>query len=211
MCGIVGYVGGQDAQDVVVEGLRRLEYRGYDSGGDRAWWPAGSLRGGEARPGRSPTWRRQLAEEARRPPATVGIGHTRWATHGAPTDENAHPHFDQLERVAIIHNGIIENYLDLRGELERAGARPGVRDGHRGRGAPARAGAAGARRGPCRRRCGRSAAGCRGAFTLSSRWTARDADTVVAASGAAHRSWPDAGRGSYFVASDVAAFIAPHP
>src|SRR4051794_20493982 len=119
MCGIVGYVGAQPALDVVVEGLRRLEYRGYDSAG-------GAVRGEdglqvERRAGKLANLDAALAERAAdgRPlTGTLGIGHTRWATHGAPTDRNAHPHTDCSGAVAIVHNGTIENFAELRHGLE---------------------------------------------------------------------------------------------
>ncbi len=118
MCGIVGYVGPQRAQGVVIEGLRRLEYRGYDSAGialvdgDRIAW--------DKKAGKLANLEKSLAV-APLPPATTGIGHTRWATHGAPTDANAHPHLGGRGRVALVHNGIIENFAALRDGLERGG------------------------------------------------------------------------------------------
>ncbi|MEU3461572.1 glutamine--fructose-6-phosphate transaminase (isomerizing) [Streptomyces sp. NPDC006733] len=118
MCGIVGYVGGRSALDVVVAGLRRLEYRGYDSagtavladGGLAAAKKAGKLANLEA-----------LLEQQPLPAGGTGIGHTRWATHGGPTDVNAHPHLDNAGRVAVVHNGIIENFAALRAELAERG------------------------------------------------------------------------------------------
>ena len=118
MCGIVGYVGEQQALDVVIQGLRRLEYRGYDSAGvalitsdglatDKR---AGKLANLEASLGSKPL-----------PASTAGMGHTRWATHGGPTDRNAHPHVDCSGKLAVIHNGIIENFASLREELEKSG------------------------------------------------------------------------------------------
>jgi len=118
MCGIVGYVGAQPALDVVVEGLRRLEYRGYDSAGV-ALIADGKLET-EKRAGKLANLEAALAEHPM-PAATTGIGHTRWATHGAPTDRNAHPHVDCTGSVAVIHNGIIENFARLRSELEDRG------------------------------------------------------------------------------------------
>jgi glucosamine--fructose-6-phosphate aminotransferase (isomerizing) len=122
MCGIVGYVGHRSAQDVVVEGLRRLEYRGYDSAGialvDSS---AGDGGGGRVewrkRAGKLANLEKVIAEEPL-PQTTIGIGHTRWATHGAPNDRNAHPHLGDVRRVAVVHNGIIENFDDLRARLE---------------------------------------------------------------------------------------------
>src|SRR3954469_11638914 len=118
MCGIVGYVGGQPAVDVVVEGLRRLEYRGYDSAG-----VAGAHEGrvaGRKRAGKLANLDKALADDPL-PESCTGIGHTRWATHGAPTDRNAHPHLGAGGRVALVHNGIIENFAALRAEIEAAG------------------------------------------------------------------------------------------
>ena len=118
MCGIVGYVGTGNALDVVVSGLRRLEYRGYDSAGvalaaDGELWT-------KKRAGKISNLDEALAGEEI-PDAQTGIGHTRWATHGGPTDINAHPHVSSDSRVAIIHNGIIENYGSLREELAQSG------------------------------------------------------------------------------------------
>jgi glutamine---fructose-6-phosphate transaminase (isomerizing) len=118
MCGIVGYVGQKQALEIVVSGLRRLEYRGYDSAGvavisDGALEvrkKAGKLANLETLLGVDPM-----------PESTTGIGHTRWATHGGPTDSNAHPHVSEDRRVAVIHNGIIENFAELRAELTAAG------------------------------------------------------------------------------------------
>ncbi len=117
MCGIVGYVGPDEALPIVLEGLRRLEYRGYDSAG------VALLDGGLVvvkKAGKLGELEREL--EIRGAPAgTVGLGHTRWATHGEPSDRNAHPHLDCHGRIAVIHNGIIENFQELRTELEKRG------------------------------------------------------------------------------------------
>jgi glutamine---fructose-6-phosphate transaminase (isomerizing) len=117
MCGIVGYVGPDEALPIVLEGLRRLEYRGYDSagvalvdGGLQVRKRAGKLSELEA-----------ALEGEPLPSATTGIGHTRWATHGAPTDRNAHPQVDCASRIAVIHNGIIENHRELHATLEKQG------------------------------------------------------------------------------------------
>ena len=120
MCGIVGYVGKKKVVPVIIEGLRRLEYRGYDSAGiavgspARAALPLPTL---EVR--RAPGKLHNLEEVLREHPldGTFGIGHTRWATHGRPTEENAHPHRDCTGRIVVVHNGIVENYLDLKREL----------------------------------------------------------------------------------------------
>jgi glucosamine--fructose-6-phosphate aminotransferase (isomerizing) len=118
MCGIVGYVGPKSAQSVVVEGLRRLEYRGYDSAGI-ALVADGTL-ADVKRAGKLANLEKAIAESPL-PVAGTGIGHTRWATHGAPTDVNAHPHLGGRGRVAVVHNGIIENFAELRAELEATG------------------------------------------------------------------------------------------
>ncbi|MBD8607198.1 glutamine--fructose-6-phosphate transaminase (isomerizing) [Aeromicrobium sp. CFBP 8757] len=118
MCGIVGYVGQRSALDVVMGGLRRLEYRGYDSGGV-ALVVDGTIHSAK-KAGKLLNLDAELAQNPL-PVAHTGIGHTRWATHGAPNDVNAHPHLDETGRVAVVHNGIIENFAVLRTELERAG------------------------------------------------------------------------------------------
>src|SRR3954464_2290833 len=109
-CGMVGYVGAQPAVDVVVEGLRRLEYRGYDSAGV-AVVHDGRLTV-RKRAGKLANLDKALADDPL-PESCTGIGHTRWATHGPPTDRNAHPHLGQTGRVALVHNGIIENFAPL--------------------------------------------------------------------------------------------------
>ncbi|SNR98883.1 glutamine--fructose-6-phosphate transaminase [Geodermatophilus pulveris] len=118
MCGIVGYVGPQNALDVVLEGLRRLEYRGYDSAGVAVLAGGGQATAKKA--GKLANLEKDLADSPL-PESTIGIGHTRWATHGGPTDRNAHPHVSADGRVAVIHNGIIENFAALRAECEAAG------------------------------------------------------------------------------------------
>ena len=118
MCGIVGYVGPKDVVSVILEGLRRLEYRGYDSAGIAVGTAGHGL---ELR--RAPGKLRNLEEVIRQHPlqGTYGIGHTRWATHGRPTEENAHPHRDCTGRIVVVHNGIVENYLELKRELAGEG------------------------------------------------------------------------------------------
>ena len=118
MCGIVGYVGPKDVVTVILEGLRRLEYRGYDSAGIAV---GNAGQGLELR--RAPGKLRNLEEAIRQHPihGTYGIGHTRWATHGRPTEENAHPHRDCSGRIVVVHNGIVENYLELKRELAGEG------------------------------------------------------------------------------------------
>ncbi len=123
MCGIVGYVGSQDVVSVIIEGLRRLEYRGYDSAGIAV----GRHDGSTLQLRRASGKLRNLEQCVRESPifpeggGTYGIGHTRWATHGRPTEENAHPHRDCTGRIVVVHNGIVENYLALKAELVAAG------------------------------------------------------------------------------------------
>lgn len=200
MCGIVGYVGPKSAERVVVEGLRRLEYRGYDSAGV-ALVHEGRLVG-DKRAGKLGNLDKAL-DESPLPESQIGIGHTRWATHGPPTDRNAHPHRGQEQRVAVVHNGIIENFASLRSELEAAGhdllsdtdteiaahlLEQAVADG---------ADLTTAMQQVCRR--------LHGAFTLVA-VDSQDPDHVVAA----RRNSPlvvGIGEGENFLASDVAAFI----
>jgi glutamine---fructose-6-phosphate transaminase (isomerizing) len=201
MCGIVGYVGGQQAERVVVEGLRRMEYRGYDSAGVALVDGPGRIACAK-RAGKLANLDKALADDPL-PASGTGIGHTRWATHGAPTDENAHPHLGATGRVALVHNGIIENFAVLRAELEAAGhelvsetdtevaahlLEAAVQDG---------ATLTDAMRQVCRR--------LEGAFTLVA-VDAEDPGRVVAA----RRNSPlvvGIGDGENFLASDVAAFI----
>ncbi|MBE3001143.1 glutamine--fructose-6-phosphate transaminase (isomerizing) [Nocardiopsis sp. HNM0947] len=203
MCGIVGYVGPQPALEVVVDGLARLEYRGYDSAGV-AVLDNGTLRT-EKRAGKLANLRQAL-EDHPIGGEGAGIGHTRWATHGAPNDVNAHPHVDNDRRVAVVHNGIIENFSALRSELEEQGCKflsetdteiashllNKVLE-ERGDGD-----LAGAMRQACKR--------LEGAFTLVA-VSVDDPELVVAA----RRNSPlvvGRGQGENFLASDVAAFIA---
>ncbi|MCX6425143.1 MAG: glutamine--fructose-6-phosphate aminotransferase, partial [Actinobacteria bacterium] len=118
MCGIVGYVGKKQALEVVVAGLRRMEYRGYDSAGI-AVISAGYLEI-RKKAGKLVNLETLLGSDPL-PDSTTGIGHTRWATHGGPTDSNAHPHVSEDGTVAVIHNGIIENFAELRSELVAGG------------------------------------------------------------------------------------------
>jgi glutamine---fructose-6-phosphate transaminase (isomerizing) len=118
MCGIVGYIGSKKVVPVIIEGLRKLEYRGYDSAGIAVVTKEGKL---EIR--RAPGKLRNLEEVLQKSPieGTYGIGHTRWATHGRPTEENAHPHRDCSGQIVVVHNGIIENYLELKEQLQAEG------------------------------------------------------------------------------------------
>jgi glucosamine--fructose-6-phosphate aminotransferase (isomerizing) len=118
MCGIVGYTGKSSALKPVIDGLRRLEYRGYDSAGIALPTQIGKPLFVEKRAGKLINLEEALKNT---PVTTSGIGHTRWATHGGPTDTNAHPHLDNEGKLALIHNGIIENYIELRTELEKRG------------------------------------------------------------------------------------------
>ena len=114
MCGIVGYTGAKNATPILLEGLRRLEYRGYDSAGIAVLSDTGDLHVRKAA-GKLENLRSAVATVE--PAGSVGIGHTRWATHGRPNDDNAHPHSDCSGDVTVVHNGIIENYAALRDEL----------------------------------------------------------------------------------------------
>ena len=118
MCGIVGYIGPKKVVPVIIEGLRKLEYRGYDSAGIAVVNAAGKM---DIR--RAPGKLRNLEEAIQKAPldGTYGIGHTRWATHGRPTEENAHPHRDCTGQYVVVHNGIVENYLELKEKLQKQG------------------------------------------------------------------------------------------
>src|SRR5574337_432210 len=118
MCGIVGYIGAKKVVPLVIDVLKRLEYRGYDSAGIAVVGQNGHM---EIR--RASGKLRNLEEAIRLSPleGLYGIGHTRWATHGRPTEENAHPHRDCTGEIVVVHNGIIENYLELKHELQREG------------------------------------------------------------------------------------------
>ena len=119
MCGIVGYTGEKAALTPVLEGLRRLEYRGYDSAGVALTTTKGAKLFVEKKAGKLANLEAELSHS--HDGSHSGIGHTRWATHGGPTDSNAHPHLSNDGKLAVIHNGIIENYLELRAELEKRG------------------------------------------------------------------------------------------
>ncbi|MCX5278550.1 MULTISPECIES: glutamine--fructose-6-phosphate transaminase (isomerizing) [unclassified Streptomyces] len=201
MCGIVGYVGSQSALDVVMAGLKRLEYRGYDSAGVAVLADGGLAAAKKA--GKLVNLEKELVDRPL-PAGTTGIGHTRWATHGGPTDANAHPHLDNAGRVAVVHNGIIENFASLRAELaERGHDLTSETDTEVVAHLLAEefsscADLAEAMRLVCRR--------LEGAFTL----VAVDADDPGVVVGA-RRNSPlvvGVGEGEAFLASDVAAFIA---
>ena len=118
MCGIVGYVGHRDAYPIILEGLKRLEYRGYDSAGI-AMFDGTNLKVSKTK-GKVLDLENKSAQE-NNINGTVGIGHTRWATHGVPNDVNSHPHYSNSGDLVIIHNGIIENYESLKKELLKRG------------------------------------------------------------------------------------------
>ncbi len=200
MCGIVGYVGPRAALEVVVEGLRRLEYRGYDSAGV-AVVADGDLHLAK-KAGKIANLDKLLAEQTL-PESGVGLGHTRWATHGGPTDVNAHPHLSADGRIALVHNGIIENFAALRAELVAAGITPvsetDTEIAAHLLGLQVSSGARldDAMRTVCQR--------LHGAFTLVA--VDRDDPEIVVA---ARRNSPlvvGVGEGENFLASDVAAFI----
>jgi glucosamine--fructose-6-phosphate aminotransferase (isomerizing) len=205
MCGIVGYVGPQDARDVVLEGLRRLEYRGYDSAGI-AVVADGALSSAK-KAGKLANLEKVLAERPV-PSATVGIGHTRWATHGGPSDRNAHPHLSADGTVAVIHNGIIENFALLRAECEDAGVEFTSETDTEVAAHLLAAEYQAAPDGPGRLAEAMRAVSRRleGAFTLVAAH-ADEPDTLVAS----RRNSPlvvGVGEGEYFLGSDVAAFIS---
>ena len=118
MCGIIGYTGRKQAAPILLEGLATLEYRGYDSAGIGVVTPEGRARL-DKKAGKLANLRLSLNGDL--PEGSTGVGHTRWATHGGPTDSNAHPHTGSGGEVVAVHNGIVENYRDLRSELESAG------------------------------------------------------------------------------------------
>ena len=120
MCGIVGYIGKEEAAPILLDGLSKLEYRGYDSAGI-AVFDGESINVAKTK-GRLKVLS-ELTHDGRMLPGTLGIGHTRWATHGSPSDTNAHPHLDSEETIVVVHNGIIENYLKLKKKLESKGYR----------------------------------------------------------------------------------------
>ncbi|TDD03677.1 glutamine--fructose-6-phosphate transaminase (isomerizing) [Saccharopolyspora terrae] len=206
MCGIVGYVGHRQALEVVLGGLRRLEYRGYDSAGVALLDGEGGL-AVERAAGALSNLEKKLAEsDGSQFEGNGGMGHTRWATHGAPTDRNAHPHRDAAGRVAVVHNGIIENFAALRAELEADGVEMASEtDTETAAHLVSAAYAAGPTAGDLTASVCAVARRLEGAFTLVVTH-ADEPGTIVAA----RRSSPlvvGVGEGEHFVASDVAAFI----
>jgi len=206
MCGIVGYIGPKKVVPVIIEGLRKLEYRGYDSAGIAVVDAAGKL---EIR--RASGKLRNLEEVIQKSPmdGTYGIGHTRWATHGRPTEENAHPHRDCSGQIVVVHNGIIENYLELKEQLQRAGHKfvtetdteivaHLVETNLRGNGS-------GGKKIPLEEAVRESLKQLRGIYALVF-LSISDPDKIVAA-----RLGPPAvvglGEGEYFVASDIPALL----
>ena len=201
MCGIVGYTGSAQALSPVIEGLRRLEYRGYDSAGIALVKNKGEKLWVEKRAGKLGNLEKELSNV---PNSNSGIGHTRWATHGGPTDHNAHPHLDNDGKLAVIHNGIIENYLELRNELEARG--------HKYKSETDTESVAHLLSDACKEHNGDLAAAMRavckrlkGSFTLLA-INSDNPDRIVGA----RRNSPlvvGVGNGENFLASDVAAFI----
>src|SRR6266540_2650358 len=117
MCGIIGYLGDREVVPILIDGLRRLEYRGYDSAG------VAVVKNGhiERRRSAGKLANLEVAIETEPLDGIYGVGHTRWATHGRPTEENAHPHQDCTGKIVVVHNGIIENYLDIKHDLQKRG------------------------------------------------------------------------------------------
>ena len=200
MCGIVGYTGPREAGPILIEGLKRLEYRGYDSAGIALVDDAGDLFV-EKRAGKLVNLQTALAD--RTPHAAIGLAHTRWATHGRPNDLNAHPHRDCTGEITVIHNGIIENFRELRDGLEARGHTLDLGDRHRGASPtssrrPTRATSPR----PCATPCAGSRAPTRSWSCTSARATGsigarKDVPLVVGL-----------GDGESFLASDVAAILA---
>ncbi|MCT1354680.1 glutamine--fructose-6-phosphate transaminase (isomerizing) [Gordonia sp. p3-SID1431] len=206
MCGIVGYVGRRDALDIVVDALRRMEYRGYDSAGVAILDGEGST-AIQKKALRLENLEKQIAAVGRESlSGTTGIGHTRWATHGKPTDRNAHPHASDDGKLAVVHNGIIENYAELRAELEDDGIEfVSETDTETAVHLVSKYYAFGPTAGDFVASAYAALRRLEGAFTLV--FTHADhADTIVAA----RRSTPlvvGVGQGEMFLASDVTAFI----
>jgi glucosamine--fructose-6-phosphate aminotransferase (isomerizing) len=207
MCGIVGYIGPKKVVPVIIEGLRKLEYRGYDSAGIAVVDAAGKL---EIR--RASGKLRNLEEVIQKSPingsesgATYGIGHTRWATHGRPTEENAHPHRDCTGQIVVVHNGIIENYLELKEQLQREGHKFVTETDTEIVAHLVEKNLGGAAKIPLEEAVRKSLKQLRGIYALVFLSTS-DPDKIVAA-----RLGPPAvvglGEGEYFVASDIPALL----
>jgi glutamine---fructose-6-phosphate transaminase (isomerizing) len=199
MCGIVGYIGPKKVMPVIIEGLRKLEYRGYDSAGVAVVTQDGKL---EVR--RASGKLRNLEEALQKSPidGTYGIGHTRWATHGRPTEENAHPHRDCTGQFVVVHNGIIENYLELKEELQREGHKFVTETDTE---VVAHLVEKNAKNAPLEEAVRRSLKELRGIYSLVF-MSAKDPNKIVAA-----RMGPPSviglGEGEYFVASDIPALL----
>ncbi len=201
MCGIVGYIGPKKVVPLILDGLRRLEYRGYDSAGI-----AVVNRDGKVELRRAPGKLHNLEEVVRQSPidGSYGIGHTRWATHGRPTEENAHPHRDCTGRIVVVHNGIVENYVELKRQLEREGHKfvtetdteiiAHLVEKHMAGG------------GPLEEAVRKTVKQLTGVYSLAI-LSATDPNKIVAA-----RNGPPSviglGQGEYFVASDIPAILA---
>ncbi|HET8591167.1 MAG TPA: glutamine--fructose-6-phosphate transaminase (isomerizing) [Nakamurella sp.] len=204
MCGIVGYTGTRPALPLIMGGLARLEYRGYDSAGVAVLRPGGDLVTAR-KAGVLDNLRAEIGDGAHLT-GSVGMGHTRWATHGGPTDRNAHPHTDATGRLALVHNGIVENFAALRAELEAGGAELASDTdtevvahllGRAFAEGPTAGDLAGSLRAVCRR--------LHGTFTLVAAHADRPGELA-----AARRSSPlvlGVGDGEMFLASDVSAFL----
>jgi glucosamine--fructose-6-phosphate aminotransferase (isomerizing) len=201
MCGIVGYVGGRQAIEIIVDGLKRLEYRGYDSAGVAILGADGALQVRRA-PGRLTALESRLRE--RPVTGTLGIGHTRWATHGRPSADNAHPHTDCTGRVVVVHNGILENYLELTVRLTAEGhtfrsetdtevlahlIEHHLATGH-----------------PLDRAVTRALAECRGSYAVGV-VASSTPDRLIAAKDGAGSVVVGLGRGEMFLASDIPAIL----
>ena len=119
MCGIVGYIGREEAAPILLDGLSRLEYRGYDSAGIAVWSEGEGLKVAKAK-GRLQVLS-DMVDGGAAIHGTVGLGHTRWATHGAPSDVNSHPQVSKSGHIAVVHNGIIENYVEIKEFLQSKG------------------------------------------------------------------------------------------
>ena len=200
MCGIIGYIGPKEVVPVLIDGLRRLEYRGYDSAG------VAVVRDGAIELRRSAGKLSNLEDVIALDPIAgdYGVGHTRWATHGRPTEENAHPHRDCTGKIVVVHNGIIENYLDLKQRAAAAGPQVRHRDRHRDRRAPGRARDEGRR--PRERRPPGAAADARAVRAGADLGRRSRQDRRPSAT--ARRSSSASATSEFFVASDIPAILS---